>query len=81
MLHETNINYLLCYTIMFIRPYVSQVIDIKTHHNYSFPEPNHDLAIMTLNSPVTWSPQVAPVCLPASRDNFATMRAALAGWG
>lgn len=41
----------------------------------------NDVAILTLDSPVTLSRQVRPICLPASGDNFAGSFATVIGWG
>ena len=43
---------------------------------------HYDIAIVTLSSPVTFSRNISPVCLPAdTRENHAGQDAVTTGWG
>jgi hypothetical protein len=44
----------------------------------------NDIAIITLDAPVSFSKSIAPVCLPAQSadpDQYADQEAAILGWG
>ena len=43
----------------------------------------NDVAILTLDSPVTFSSAIAPVCLPpmGSTDQFVSKESTVVGWG
>ena len=43
---------------------------------------DYDYAVMTITTPITFSPTVAPICLPASVDTQYTYQMAkVLGWG
>lgn len=41
----------------------------------------NDISILTLDSPVQFSHQIRPICLPATTDNFAGHTGTVIGWG
>ena len=64
------------------------VADIRTisaitdHPNYNSGTMENDYSILTLSSPVTFSRQMAPVCLPADTSVLYTGKmATVTGWG
>ena len=58
---------------------VSSVLD---HPSYDGDYTKHDISIMTLARPITYSAVAAPVCLPASVSPLYTGElASVAGWG
>ena len=42
---------------------------------------DHDLALLHLCSPLSWRPQVQPVCLPPSDQEYEGVTALVSGWG
>ncbi|XP_046451012.1 trypsin-1-like isoform X2 [Daphnia pulex] len=41
----------------------------------------NDIALLTLASPVTFTPAISPVCLPETSEQYAYKDAAIVGWG
>lgn len=41
----------------------------------------YDLALMRLHEPVAFQPNIIPVCLPETDDNFIGRKAFVTGWG
>lgn len=41
----------------------------------------NDIAILTLDSPVTFSQQIRPICLPVAGGDFAGRTGTVIGWG
>ena len=60
-----------------------QVCDKVEHSQYDSGNNDHDLAILTLCSPIQWSPQIQPVCLPSSASDQVQSgtSAVVSGWG
>ena len=60
-----------------------KVSSILKHPNYNDTLPvDYDFAILTLRKQITFSPTVAPICLPASvQADFAGEEATVTGWG
>merc|ERR1712126_69134 len=55
---------------------------INDHPNYNSGTLDNDYSILTLSSPVTFSTNVAPVCLPAATSNlYVGSVATVTGWG
>ena len=60
-----------------------KVSSILKHPDYNDTLPvDYDIAILTLTKQITFSPTVAPICLPASvQADFAGEGATVTGWG
>ena len=60
-----------------------KVSSILKHPDYNDTLPvDYDIAILTLTKQITFSPTVAPICLPASvQADFAGEKATVTGWG
>ena len=60
-----------------------KVSSILKHPDYIDTLPvDYDIAILTLTKQITFSPTVAPICLPASvQADFAGEKATVTGWG
>ena len=60
-----------------------KVSSILKHPDYNDTLPvDYDIAILTLRNQITFSPTVAPICLPASvQADFAGEGATVTGWG
>ena len=60
-----------------------KVSSILKHPDYNDTLPvDYDIAILTLTKQITFSPTVAPICLPASvQADFAGEEATVTGWG
>ena len=60
-----------------------KVSSILKHPDYNDTLPvDYDIAILTLRKQITFSPTVAPICLPASvQADFAGEGATVTGWG
>jgi len=62
-----------------------EVFDIcakNEHPNYSSRTNAHDIAILTLCKPVTFTPKVGPVCLPEQQgDAYDDVLSTVTGWG
>ena len=57
---------------------------LKSHEQmFFFFSQYNDVAILTLDSPVTFSSAIAPVCLPpmGSTDQFVSKESTVVGWG
>ena len=58
------------------------VYKIRSHPRYNNDNADYDFAILFLNSPLTFSSTIAPVCLPASTQSLYTGQVAtVTGWG
>merc|ERR1712179_409418 len=58
------------------------VSNIILHPNWNPQTVDNDIALLKLNSPVSFNQYVSPICLPSSRaGSFANSRATVAGWG
>jgi Trypsin. len=51
------------------------------HPKYNFFTYEYDLALVRLDSPLTFAPHIAPICLPASDDLLIGENATVTGWG
>ena len=51
------------------------------HPSYSGASLNNDFAIIKLASPVSFSDQVSPICLPSASTNYDNVVATVTGWG
>ncbi|KAK5868980.1 hypothetical protein PBY51_009946 [Eleginops maclovinus] len=55
---------------------------IISHPNYNAYTFDNDIALMELDSPVTYSDYIQPICLPSSQHNFPTASTVwITGWG
>ena len=58
------------------------VTKIRTHPRYNDEIADYDVAVLLLTSPLTFSSNIAPVCLPASTQSLYTGQVAtVTGWG
>lgn len=48
---------------------------------YFFHFKYNDIAILTLDSPVTFSKTIRPVCLPSGESSFSQLTGVVVGWG
>jgi len=51
------------------------------HPKYNFFTYEYDLALVRLDSPLSFAPHIAPICLPASNDLLIGENATVTGWG
>jgi len=62
-----------------------EVLDIcskKEHPSYSSHTNAHDIAILTLCKPVTFTPKVSPICLPEQPgEDYDNVLSTVTGWG
>lgn len=62
-----------------VKKNVKQVISHPNYNDYTF---DNDVALMELDSPVTYSDYIRPICLPAAQHNFPTGSTVwITGWG
>ncbi|XP_069577089.1 ST14 transmembrane serine protease matriptase a [Brachyistius frenatus] len=55
---------------------------VISHPNYNAHNFDNDIALMELDSPVTYSDYIRPICLPAPQHNFPTSHTVwITGWG
>lgn len=71
-----------------LKPYDSQAVRkrvrrVVRHKGFNPVTLYNDVAILTLDSPVTFSSAIAPVCLPpmGSTDQFVSKESTVVGWG
>ena len=58
------------------------VMKIRNHPRYKHENADYDFSVLFLNSPLTFSSTIAPVCLPASTQSLYTGQVAtVTGWG
>lgn len=50
----------------------------KYKHTYQYDY--YDMAIVTIDRPVTFTSKIRPICLPKLSDNFEGKKATVAGW-
>ena len=63
-------------------PYVERSISKKVvHPKYNFFTFEYDLALVKLESPLTFAPHISPVCLPATDELLIGENATVTGWG
>nr|CAH0103353.1 unnamed protein product [Daphnia galeata] len=62
---------------------VKSVRKIAHHLLFSTSTAENDIAVLTLDSPVTYTSTISPVCLPpfGSNDQYAGQSASIVGWG
>ena len=61
---------------------IRDISAITDHPSYTGSNYDYDYSILTLSSPVTFSRQMAPVCLPATTSSLYTGQVAtVTGWG
>lgn len=60
---------------------IRQVESIVQHPSFKKFKLRSDIALVTLKQDVTWSQEVAPVCLPNSELELESRNATLVGWG
>lgn len=74
-------------TGFYAEPYPSEVrsvMEVRIHprFHYMLTQPDRfDVAVLRLNRPVEYRPNILPICLPDSSDNFTGHTALVAGWG
>uniref|UniRef100_A0A3B5BNQ2 Suppression of tumorigenicity 14 n=1 Tax=Stegastes partitus TaxID=144197 RepID=A0A3B5BNQ2_9TELE len=62
-----------------VKKNVKQVISHPNYNDYTF---DNDIALMELESPVTYSDYIQPICLPAAQHDFPTGSTVwITGWG
>jgi len=54
---------------------------IIQHPRYTFDEFSYDFSLLRLSTPITFNDKIAPVCLPTSSGDFASVDAIVTGWG
>ncbi|KAA0714702.1 Suppressor of tumorigenicity 14 protein -like protein [Triplophysa tibetana] len=58
---------------------IKQVIAHKSYNSFTF---DYDIAVMELESPVTYSETIRPICLPSATEDFpAGSLVTISGWG
>ena len=63
-------------------PFVERGVGRKVvHPKYNFFTYEYDLALVRLDSPLSFAPHIAPICLPASDDLLIGENATVTGWG
>ncbi|XP_043685501.1 serine proteinase stubble-like isoform X1 [Vespula pensylvanica] len=63
-------------------PYVERGVAKKVvHPKYNFFTYEYDLALVRLESPLTFAPHISPICLPATDDLLIGENATVTGWG
>lgn len=59
-----------------------EVKRVVVAHGYSTPQKGRDVALVELSSPLTWTNQIQPVCLPnADFQFYAGTMCYVTGWG
>lgn len=62
-----------------VKKNLKQIIPHPNYNEYTF---DNDIALMELDSPVTYSDYIRPICLPASQHDFPTGNTVwITGWG
>ncbi|KAK5905067.1 hypothetical protein CesoFtcFv8_006572 [Champsocephalus esox] len=62
-----------------VKKNLKQIIPHPNYNEYTF---DNDIALMELDSPVTFSDYIQPICLPSSTHNFPTGNTVwITGWG
>jgi len=54
---------------------------IIQHPSYTFGKFSYDFSLLRLSTPITFNDKIAPVCLPTSGGDFASVDAIVTGWG
>ena len=63
-------------------PYVERSISKKVvHPKYNFFTFEYDLALVRLESPLTFAAHISPICLPAADELLIGENATVTGWG
>ena len=63
-------------------PFVERGVTKKVvHPKYNFFTYEYDLALVRLEEPVEFMPNIAPICLPASDDLLIGENGTVTGWG
>ena len=63
-------------------PYVERGVAKKVvHPKYNFFTYEYDLALVRLESSLTFAPHISPICLPATDDLLIGENATVTGWG
>lgn len=63
-------------------PYAERGVAKKVvHPKYNFFTYEYDLALVRLESPLTFAPHISPICLPATDDLLIGENATVTGWG
>lgn len=63
------------------RPQQRRVIGRIHHPNYKAPSLYHDIALLRMESPVSFDAWVRPACLPTARSGQTVEKAVATGWG
>ncbi|XP_064482507.1 transmembrane protease serine 9-like [Ornithodoros turicata] len=58
-----------------------RVVEVIIHPKYSEDTIDFDVALLKLASPLNYSEQVGPVCLPETRENYTSSICTASGWG
>ncbi|KAK7863849.1 hypothetical protein R5R35_003333 [Gryllus longicercus] len=64
-----------------VRHIVKKVKRVVRHRGFDSRTLYNDVAVLTLDSPVTFTQQVRPVCLPSGNALYAGQTATVIGWG
>jgi len=51
------------------------------HPKYNFFTYEYDLALVRLEEPITFQPNIAPICLPATDETLVGENGTVTGWG
>ncbi|XP_057375971.1 serine proteinase stubble-like isoform X2 [Daphnia carinata] len=63
-------------------PFVERGVNKKiVHPKYNFFTYEYDLALVRLEEPITFQPNIAPICLPATDESLIGQNGTVTGWG
>ncbi|XP_046640164.1 serine proteinase stubble-like isoform X3 [Daphnia pulicaria] len=63
-------------------PFVERGVNKKiVHPKYNFFTYEYDLALVRLEEPITFQPNIAPICLPAMDESLIGQNGTVTGWG
>ena len=58
------------------------ISSIRNHPRFNNDNADYDFSILTLSTPLTFSPTASPICLPSSvNSQYTDMVATVSGWG
>jgi len=58
-----------------------RVVDFIQHENYNSQTIDHDIALLRLETPVTFTDKIQPACLPGGRVDEESTKGVVTGWG
>lgn len=54
---------------------------VVVHRNYDAATFENDIALLELESPITFEPHIVPICMPRDNEDFMGRMATVTGWG